>query len=351
MKIKRLLLLLFAVIFFLVIKALYVAGSFKTLNPHLQGNILQVYEGMPGPEDMDLDEATGSIFISSSDRWRLQQGLDAPTDGIYLLQPDSGLLPRKLPTTFSGDFHPHGISFLRVGDLAYLYVVNHCQSGEFVEVFTWSNDTLHHLRSISDGLMISPNDVVAVAPDQFYVTNDHGYPHGFMRTLEDYLQLPFSSLIYYNGTGFTTVARRLLYANGVNVSNNGTLLYVATTTGRTLLTYHRDTSSGLLTPAGRLNLKTGLDNIHVDAGDNLWIGAHPKMLAFVGHAKDSAKWSPSQVLYLSPKKEGGFKISEVMLDSGDRLSGSSVALPYKDSLYVGGVFQARVLQLSWDGLE
>jgi len=46
--------------------------------------------------------------------------------------------------------------------------------------------------------MISPNDVVAVAPDQFYVTNDHGYPHGFMLTLEDYLQLPASSLLYCN---------------------------------------------------------------------------------------------------------------------------------------------------------
>lgn len=345
MKIKRIVQILLAVIILFLIKTLYLAGSFKTLKPYLHGNIRQVYWGVHGPEDMDIDEATGSIFISSCDRWRLQQGLDAPTDGIYLLRPDSGASPRKLPTTFTGAFHPHGISFLKVGDTAYLFVINHNASGDFVEVFTCAKDTLYHLRSISDAFMNSPNDIVAVAPDKFYVTNDHGYSHGFMRTLEDYLQLPFSTLVYYNGTKFTKVVGGLLYANGVNVSNNGDRIYVATTTGRTLHTYKRDAASGQLTPAGKLNLKTGLDNIHVDKADNLWIAAHPKILAFVKHAKDAAALSPSQVLYLSPKQDGGFQVTEIMMDKGNNLSGSSVALRYKDKIYVGGVFQPRILEI------
>ncbi|HSK14428.1 MAG TPA: SMP-30/gluconolactonase/LRE family protein [Phnomibacter sp.] len=346
MRFKWLLYILTAIIIFLVANILFVAGSFKKIEPHLRGDLLQAYEGIPGPEDMDLDETTGSIFISSCDRWRLQQGLDAPTDGIYLLQPDSGQPPRKLTSTYAGAFHPHGISFIRMHDTAYLYVVNHSPSGDHVEVFDLRNDTLYHLRTIADEMMNTPNDLVAVGRDRFYVTNDHGYKQGVMRMLEEYLQLPFSSVLYYNGAGFAKVAGRLRYANGVNVSNNGTRLYVTTTIGRNLLTYHRDTATGQLTLAGRLPLKTGLDNIDVDADGDLWIGAHPKLLAFVGHAKDPAKLSPSQVLRLSPAPGDTYTVAEMMMDKGDNLSGASVALRYKDTMYVGAVFQPRVLRVA-----
>jgi hypothetical protein len=36
-------------------------------------------------------------------------------------------------------------------------------------------------------MLISPNDIVAVGPDKFYVSNDHRYIAGFMQVLENYL--------------------------------------------------------------------------------------------------------------------------------------------------------------------
>jgi arylesterase / paraoxonase len=339
---KWILLFLSAILLTLVIKTLYVAGSFKTIQPHLEGRLVGEFPGIPGPEDMDLDDSTGLLFISSADRWKTQAGLPAH-DGIYVLQPDSGQQPYKLPITYSGEFHPHGISFLREGGKALLFVVNHNPSGNYVEVFEYKSDTLFHLSSIKGNAMCCPNDVVAVAPDKFYVTNDHGYKGGVMRFLEEYLQLPFSSLLYYDGAAFSTVFEGMLYGNGVNLSNDKSKLYVATTTGRNLLTFERDLLTGGVKLVNKLNLKTGVDNIDVDADGNLWIAGHPKLLAFVGHAKDSAALSPSQVLKIIPVANGEYKVEEVMMDDGKILSGSSIALRRKDQLFVGGVFQPKVL--------
>ena len=333
-----------AVVLYLILNTLNVAGSFKSIEPLEKGTTAIIYTGVPGPEDMDIDAASGQLFISSTDRWKVLRGLPSD-DGIYILALDSTQQPRKLKTTYSGEFHPHGISLIHSSQGTQLYVVNHNPSGNFVEIFNFKNDTLFHLRSIADPSMCCPNDVVAVAPNKFYVTNDHGTPKGFKRTLEDYLQLPFGSLLYYNGTAFTTACSGLRYANGVNVSNDGAKLYVSTTTGRNLLTFDRDAPTGKITMTNKMSLKTGLDNIDVDADGNLWIAAHPKLFAFVGHAKDSSKLSPSQVLKLEPQKDGSYKTEELLMDDGSQLSGSSIAVRYRDELFVGGVFQRKILRI------
>lgn len=345
MRKKWILLSVLTVIVLLVIKTLYVAGSFKTIKPHMEGQLAATYFGIPGPEDMDLDDSTGLIFISSCDRWSIQSGLPA-NDGIYLLQPDSSAEPRKLPTNYSRELHPHGVSFLREAGRSYLFVVNHIPFENYIEVFEFKNDTLFHLSSIKGDAMCCPNDVVALATDKFYVTNDHGYTKGIMKVFEEYLQLPFSSLLYYDGAKFSTAYDGLLYANGVNISNDKQKLYLATTTGRSLFTFNRNPNNGQLSLASEFNLESGIDNIDVDAAGNLWIAAHPKLLAFVGHSKDSAKLSPSQVLKLIPGADDSYEVTEQMMDDGSTLSGSSIALRYRDQVFVGGVFQPKILRIS-----
>jgi len=334
-----------AVVIYLVGNMLYVAGVFKTIDSKQEGEVSAVYAGIYGPEDMDLDDSTGLLFISSADRWKIQRGLN-PKDGIFVLQLDSGRQPHKVPTTYPGEFHPHGISFLRADSISLLFVVNHNASGDFVEIFRYVNDSLVHQKSIADPSMCCPNDVVAISPTTFYVTNDHGNRKGFKRTLEDYLQLPFSSLLFYDGVKFSTAFGGLKYGNGVNISNDKSKLYVAATTGRQLLTFDRDPATGNLTLVNTMKLKTGVDNVDVDEDGNLWIASHPKLLAFVGHAKDSAKLSPSEVLKLIPGPDNTYKVEQVLMDDGTLLSGSSIALRYQDQLFVGGVFQPKILRIT-----
>ncbi len=329
---------------YLVFDTLFVAGSFKTIENLSAGEIESIYTGIYGPEDMEVDEATARLFISSCDRRRILEGPRAD-DGIWVLDIDSGAAPRKIPSTYSEEFHAHGISLLRRDSTLYLFAVNHNSFGDHIETFLVRHDTLVHLRTYNDKDLCCPNDVAAVAPEKFYVTNDHGNPWGLMRTIEEYGRLPLSSIKYYNGSGFSTVCDGLQYGNGINVNADGTRVFVATTIGRHLLTYDRNRETGELKHLASLSLDTGLDNIDVDADGNLWIAAHPKLLAFVGHAKDASRLSPSQVIRLRPTTGNEYEVADILVDDGTLLSGSSVAVRYKDWLFVGCVFQPRILRI------
>lgn len=334
-----------AAVLYLVGSTLYVAGVFKSISPRAAGPVSEIYTGIYGPEDMDVDDSAGRLYISSANRWKTMRGLPAD-DAIWILDLDSTASPRRMANTYTGEFHPHGISLLKTGPTDMLFVVNHNPSGNYVEEFIIHGDSLLHQRSYSDPSMCCPNDVVGLAPGVFYVTNDHGSARGFGRTLEDYARLPQASLLYYDSKGFTTAYGGLQYANGVNINAEGSRVYVATTTGRNLLTFERVAETGVLRHVNTLGLKTGVDNIDVDEDGNLWIAAHPKLLAFVGHAKDSLKKSPSQVLKLTPKEGDVYQVDEIFMDDGTQLSGSSIAVRYKDQLLLGGVFQPCILRIT-----
>jgi sugar lactone lactonase YvrE len=114
----------------------------------------------------------------------------------------------------------------------------------------------------------------------------------------------------------------LLFPNGINTSDGGRRLWVASSTGRAVRGYLRDPSSGDLKFVREVSLGSGADNIEIDAAGDLWIGAHPKLLAVGRLLEDPTARSPSQVLRVSSSSGA---VEEVYLDDGTQLSGSSVA--------------------------
>ena len=56
--------------------------------------------------------------------------------------------------------------------------------------------------SIGGGLLVSPQDIFAVGPGSFYVTNDHVTKTALGRFAEDYLLWPHADVLYFNGTSF-----------------------------------------------------------------------------------------------------------------------------------------------------
>lgn len=340
---RKILLILFLGLSYFIFDLLTGAGFFKTIGNSFDGEVTQVYNEMAGPEDLDVDVSTGILYISSDDRWASGSG-NSVQGSIFSLQIDSAQsVPHQIPTDYTGDFHPHGISFLSIDSTKFLFVINHTNKGDYVERFLLRNDSLIHERSFSDVSMCCPNDLVAVDSLQFYVTNDHGNKFGFMRKMEDYLRLPMSYVLFYDGEKFVKVVEDLSYANGINVSEDNQILYLSATTSGMFYTFKRDTGSGSLSLLNSVDLQTGLDNIHIDTNGEIWIGAHPKLLDFVGHSKSSDNKSPSQVLRLIQDGDG-YKVKEVYLNDGHELSGSSVAVPYKDELFIGVVFENKVLR-------
>src|SRR6185369_14417475 len=106
--------------------------------------------------------------------------------------------------------------------------------------------------------------------------------------------------------------------------------------------FHRDTTTGSLTPVRSLFLNAGPDNIDVDADGSLWIAAHPKLLDFLAHAKDAKKLSPSMVIKLDPAAEDG-ALKTIYANLGDEMSGSSVAVSDGKHLAIGAVFEPKYL--------
>jgi arylesterase/paraoxonase len=101
-----------------------------------------------------------------------------------------------------------------------------------------------------------------------------------------------------------------------------------------------DPLSGTLSPKGRIEIGSGVDNIDVDADGRLWVAAHPKLLTFVRHASDPAVFSPSQVFRIDPASR---RVEEVYLDLGSGISGSSVAAFRDGRMLIGTVFDPKFL--------
>jgi arylesterase/paraoxonase len=224
-----------------------------------------------------------------------------------------------------------------------LFVVNHPADGpdEVVIMDVDEQGRMSHRRTVSDPLMVNLNDVQPVGRERFYATNDH--ESGTSEALQDFLMLDRTTLVYFDGSRVRIAAEGLTYANGVNVSPDGSEVYVAETLDRVLRVYRREIESGTLELTDVVNLDTSPDNIDVLENGNLLVGAHPKILEFATHAEDPEALSPSQVVRVSRNESGDWSVRTLYLNKGDDISGVAVAAGYRDVMLLGPVFQPQIM--------
>ncbi|KYK53990.1 serum paraoxonase/arylesterase family protein [Drechmeria coniospora] len=133
---------------------------------------------------------------------------------------------KSLPLqNFDKPFVTHGIDVLEdsdrpLGEAVWIFAVNHVPNDEHyakhvegapksrsvVEVFHYliGTDSVRHIRTVSHSLITTPNDILALTPTSFFVTNDHHYREGFMRRVEDmFWGAKWSNTVYvqYEGAG------------------------------------------------------------------------------------------------------------------------------------------------------
>ncbi|WP_020400874.1 SMP-30/gluconolactonase/LRE family protein [Kordiimonas gwangyangensis] len=322
-------------------------GMFREIEPHFAGSCEKI-GGVVGVEDITYDAEGGFAYLSSHDRraWR-QTG--SAEGGIYRYRAGSHASPLVLSHDYEGELHPHGIGLWKNPEGAdRLFVVNHPNradgganmddSASEVLVFEIGEASLHLVRTVRSEADLSLNDVIPDSADTFYASIDKGAKSRFGRMAETFVRLPLGGIARGNEFNIWKIEGGLTYPNGVALSADGDYLFVAETTGQHLFAYKRDASDGSkLTRAAETDTRTGADNIEIAPDGSLWIGAHPVALAFPGHAKDSAKRSPSQVIRATFDGKG-FDVEEIYLNDGDPLSGSSVAAPVGDHILIGAVF-------------
>ena len=327
-----------------IAKTFYDAGEFKTIAPSTQMAI-ETVTGVLSSEDITIHPLTGLAFISSADRRAISEGTPQQQGAVftYDLQAENPRL-QNITADFSGPFQPHGLSlFVKPDSSVSLFVVNHTGKDDRIEIFDQVGERFKHRTSLKSTLMFSPNDVVAIDQNRFYVTNDHGNRSAFGKTIEEYLQLSRSFVLYFDGTTFRRVADGLAYANGITANADGSLVFIAATVAGSVYVYRRKAATGDLVLLEEIKLGTGVDNLERDADGAIWIGAHPKLLTFVNYSKDASVLSPSHVLRLRYSGIGEFSAEDNFFDDGLQLSGSSVAAHYNNRYLVGSVFDRKFI--------
>ncbi|MBB5519950.1 strictosidine synthase family protein [Amphiplicatus metriothermophilus] len=317
------------------------SGLLLNLEPRLADRCTRV-DVSPGTEDVTIDPEAQLAYISATDRRAARAG--RPKRGaIFALDLAADYAVREVSPDWPADFQPHGISLWRGADgRKRLFVVNHPASGgHSVEIFSVEQDgSLTHLETVAFEAMRSPNDVAAVGPRQFYATNDRGFEGGLMGTLEAWLALPFSSVVYFDGENDGIVRKGLAYANGINVSHDGDTVYVAEFLRRRISVYDRDRNTGALSRRAVVRLDAGPDNIEVARDGALWVAGHPKVFDFLKHAEDPSAISPSHVARVNPETGD---VGEVFVDPSGAINASSVGAVWDDTLIVGAVFDGHVM--------
>lgn len=325
------------------------AGYFTAIKKEVTAQC-SIVASPPGPEDIEIDRSRGLAFVSASDRRLRNSGATSARGGIYVIDltaPVEHWQVRPVTAMEPVAFNPHGLSLYQGPDgMRRLFVVNHpTKSTHAIEIFDVADDgTLTLVRSVTDPLLVSPNDVVAVGPESFYATNDHGTSNATKASIDDLLLSRNANVVYFDGTTMSPAADLLSFANGINKSADGKTIYVAESLGLSLHIYARDVDTGKLTQKDFTQLGTGLDNIDVLEDGALLIAAHPKITSFISHASDPEELSPSQVLRVEFAGEGGGgKAGTIYLNLGEEVSGATVAAGWRDLMLIGNAFEPNIL--------
>ncbi len=301
--------------------------------------------GIAGIEDLAIDPETRVAYLSGYDRWAMMRG-ERVRGAIWTYALDD---PDAVPVDVTGaalanGFHPHGISLYRGPDgKKVLLVINHFGGRHTVEIFDVEGAGLAHRMTIEGEGMVSPNDLVGTGPRSFYVTNDHLYPTGFMRTMEDFLWLRVSNVLHFDGTSWKTVINGVGGANGINMSADGRSLYVSAMSERAVRILDRDPATNAVTPRTVVEVPGYADNIDVEADGSLLLGLHTKVLAFLGHAADETRKSPSHIMRLTSDGKGGFAPQTIHYSDGTDISAASVGASVPGRLLVGAVFDRKIM--------
>lgn len=342
---KRTALLLLTLLLVFVIYTLYSTGFFRTIEP-VMNNAVVASIPLPGVEDIEVDEDDNfAVFISfTRDDW---ENRATAKGSLYFMDlSDDTYTPKSILTDFDRPFLPHGISLYQLDSNHHrLFVINH-GGGEFIEMFDlYNRDSLVHLRSLSNPLIYSPNDLVTIDGERFYFTNDTYFSSALGELAENYLGLSYCETVYFDGKDYRVVGEKQAYANGINYDAERQLLYVASVRDFNINVYDV-AENGDLSFIEKVDCKSGVDNIELDREGRIYIGCHPDLIRAKNFIKGKSTSSASEIVRVDYRSKGDYEVETIYLNKGDEIGASTVAVPYKDQLFVGTVCDDHFIVLN-----
>ena len=240
-------------------------------------------------------------------------------------------------------FDPHGMDILDDGENIKLFVVNHANSKESIEVFLFdsNNRRLKHLETITDEKFQCLNDLTAVSEKEFYVTNwkKTCYYPSIFSIIEILGAFNTANIVHYKDGKSTIVAHGTGF-NGIAQSKDGKEVVVASYSTTYVHVFDRQSGGGLRSKT-KVNVGHFPDNINVDAttGD-YYIGVMKHIFQFGSRAKNSTKVLSSAAIKVTANDDWKkVDVREILHDEGrDFISGVSVAAHYKGQYLFGTVY-------------
>jgi len=277
----------------------------------------------------------------------------------------------------SSTFVTHGIDIIAdptAKNAVYIFAINHHPNPEYVasrrehitkshsriELFRHviGSSTAKHIRTISHQSIETPNDIYAVSPTEFYVTNDHFYREGLMRELEAVAPTKWSSTMHVSISDLSVTDSAGLKVNTAltGIKNNNGLGHVYGSDEVTVVSAERgilyrcfdDAKNGTLRVEESVHLDSTLDNpswyrdAWASEGDDksgYVLAGLARGIDLAGHAKDPAAKDPSLVWLVQRgasgdasafkqdgKTEGEWNKRLVFADDGERLRTASAAV-------------------------
>lgn len=288
----------------------------------------------PGTEDLVIDTLSSKPRILVSCNERRGSVHYGEINAYYPHNGEVNILQRvEEPTGLV--FNPHGIDLVQVKDTLVLLVVNHEHDLKLNSILRYAvvGDELYFLNKIVDPLVSSPNAVTGLSDGTILISNDAKKAGNIWEPL---LMLKRAQIIWWNGTSCSVASQKYCYSNGI--TNRNGKVYLAST--RQNKVWQFDYKDGKMLNREVIAKVPGPDNLRFD-GDNILVACHLRFLDFIKHVKDSSHYSPSTVysINLNTKEK-----KVVFYDNGAQLSGGATGLSYGGYLYVGGVFDAKIVK-------
>ena len=319
-------------------------NHFKIIEEDFAGACSPV-TGIAGPEDLQIVPGARRAFVSSFDRRAKSAPGQKVRGAIFAINLDDPLDAGAWRDRTGGAphaFEPMGLHYYEAGDVRRLFVVN--AAAKSVELYDVApSGDLEHLETFSERRLTSPNDVVAVGPRSFYVSNDLEPGRDTMLgDLHFLAQIGSGSVLYFNGASWRLAADDLRFANGVMVNADGDRFYVAETAGQAIKIFERAPESGLLKLLASTPLGAAPDNINIDDEGALWVGAHPKPLSIVRHQRKASIEAPSQIIKIRNQADT-LVIDPVFSTAGSAISAATSAARAGETLVIGALMDEKYL--------
>ena len=191
-------------------------------------------------------------------------------------------------------------------------------------------------------MIITPNDILLLEKDMFYLSHDHGSKNPLFVKLEDYSRLGQGKVTYYASGIFTEVASSINFANGLAMDEEKGIVYLASMLSKVIYVF-KIKDNYTLEEMKKIPLDVAPDNLTIGSKGEILVGAHPKLFSLKSHMEDHDNKSPFEVLQISDPL-GKAEVTTIIANDGSMASGVSVALELDNYLYLGNIFQNHMLR-------